>query len=85
MDKTAIIDLIKKSLVETLKLPVATPIPTDIVLRDDFGLDSMSSLSFLIKLENHIPGFIVNPETLEENDLDTIETVYAYIQKSIGS
>ncbi|MDP1574042.1 MAG: hypothetical protein Q8L78_03790 [Coxiellaceae bacterium] len=48
-------------------------------LRNDLQLDSMSSLMFLMKLEENIPGFLVDPETLQMSDLETVSSVVNYV------
>ena len=48
-------------------------------LRNDLQLDSMSSLMFLMKLEENIPGFLVDPETLQMSDLETVSSVISYV------
>jgi acyl carrier protein len=82
MTKEETIAIIKMTLFEVLRLPDGTCIDETSSLRDDLGIDSMSSLALLVKLENHIPGFNVDPETLEEEDLSTVFSVYNYIQRT---
>ena len=53
-------------------------------LKDDLGLDSMTSLTFLMALEDMIEGFIVDPETLEVNDLESIETITSYVERQLA-
>lgn len=50
-------------------------------LRDDLGLDSITSLSFLMALEDEIEGFTVNPETLNMDDLDCVGTIENYVRR----
>lgn len=48
-------------------------------LKKDLQLDSMSSLMFLMKLEENISGFIVDPDTLQMKDLETVSSVVQYV------
>lgn len=54
-------------------------------LKEEVGLDSMTSLTFLMALEEEIKGFSVDPETLESHDLETIKSVAFYIEKQLNS
>lgn len=74
---------IKLALVETLNLDSNHGIENHSKLKDDLGLDSMSSLTFLMKLEETIDDFNVDPETLEMEDLMTVESINHYIAKQI--
>ena len=79
--KQKIIDHVKQVLLESLKLPASDEINLNTRLKEDLGLDSMSSLTFLMALEDAIDGFTVNPETLDVNDLITVESISNYIHK----
>lgn len=76
-------ETIRSALVEVLKLDPSVTISTDSKLKDDLGLDSMSLLTFLMQLEEKIEGFVVDPETLEIADLETVRTVTGYVEKQI--
>ncbi len=52
-------------------------------LKDDLGLDSMSSLTFLMALEDNIDGFVVNPDNLEVEHLTTVETIANYVNQQL--
>ncbi len=70
---------IKEALRKTLNLsPIETINPTT-QLKDDLGLDSMSSLTFLLALEDSISGFRVDPDTLEMEDLSTLDSITDYV------
>ncbi|PIZ04947.1 MAG: hypothetical protein COY58_01390 [Gammaproteobacteria bacterium CG_4_10_14_0_8_um_filter_38_16] len=71
--------LVKKALAESLNFSDIASIKTDDHLRDDLQMDSMSSLMFLMKLEENIEGFFVDPETLQMRDLETVSSVVNYI------
>ncbi len=74
---------IKKALANALNLNETQAIQEDSRLKEDFGLDSMTSLTFLMELENNIPGFIVDPENLEMEDLDTVRSVAQYVNTQL--
>lgn len=53
-------------------------------LREDLGLDSITSLTFLMALEEVIEGFIVDPETLNMDDLECVQTIAKYVECQIA-
>lgn len=72
------------ALVKTLKLKnISIKDHTD--LRSELGLDSMSSLIFLMKLEETIAGFEINPDTLDSNSLKTVNTITQYVISELKS
>lgn len=75
--------LVKQALLSALHFSNITEINIHDRLREDLHLDSMSSLMFLIKLEEFIPGFYVDPETLHANDLETISSVIRYVNSQM--
>lgn len=77
--------MVKNALAETLNLSNINGIESMHRLRDDLQLDSMSSLMFLMKLEESIEGFYVDPETLKMKDLETVSSVTNYINMQIYS
>ncbi|MGH8485182.1 MAG: phosphopantetheine-binding protein, partial [Pseudomonas sp.] len=62
-----------------LKLPEHTAIHADSRLRDDLGLDSLTSMELLISLEDDIEGFFVNPDTIAPGHFNTVATLAGYI------
>ncbi|MEG0860767.1 MAG: phosphopantetheine-binding protein [Pseudomonas sp.] len=62
-----------------LKLPEHTVINSDTHLRDNLGLDSLTSMELLISLEDEIEGFFVNPDTLVPGHFNTVATLAGYI------
>ena len=76
--------LVIETLAETLKLKDLSKIKAEDNLRDDLGLDSMSSLTFLINLEEKIKGFYVDPDTLGTDYLLTVNTIISYVNKQIN-
>lgn len=84
MQKEEIIDIVKTALVKTIKLSESTDVDINASLKDEYGLDSMSSLVFLMELEESITGFNVNAETLEEKHLTNISSVVDYIELELS-
>jgi diaminopimelate decarboxylase/acyl carrier protein len=52
-------------------------------LRDGLGVDSMTSLTFLMALEDSIPGFVVDADTLEPEHFRTIGTISDYVLQQL--
>jgi acyl carrier protein len=77
-----IINVINKALCDTLNLPVENIIKENTRLCD-LGLDSMSTLSFLMALEDGINDFVVDPDRLDTKDLETVGTVISYVSSEI--
>ena len=73
-----------QTLVETLKLKDASQVKMEDNLRDDLGLDSMSSLTFLINLEEKIAGFHVDPDTLDADYFLTVGAMTNYVEKQLS-
>lgn len=63
----------------TLMLPNNKPIYANSHLRDDLGLDSLTSMELLVGLEDSIEGFFVNPENIEPKHFNTVETMASYV------
>lgn len=80
-----IVEKIKLALSKALDGKSLDNISINAKLREDLGLDSMSSLTFLMTLEELIQGFSVDPETLEAKDLESIATVSSYVEARINS
>lgn len=74
---------IKGVLMKTLNLTSIETINGDSKLKDDLGLDSMSSLTFLLALEDSIIGFKVDPDTLEMEDLATLDSITNYVYEEV--
>lgn len=75
-----ILSAIKDALKSTLNLNEETQILQNTKLKEDLGLDSMSTLTFLIALEESIDGFIVDPDLLDIGDLETVASVENYVK-----
>ncbi|PHM39076.1 acyl carrier protein [Xenorhabdus mauleonii] len=48
-------------------------------LRDDLGLDSMATLTFLMSLEDNVDNFTIDANTLEGHHVETIGTICNYV------
>lgn len=77
--------LVKNALASTLNFSDIASINENHHLKKDLQLDSMSSLMFLMKLEETIDGFYVDPETLQMQDLETVSSVVRYINMQMFS
>ncbi len=77
--------LVKNALASALSFTNIESIDSSSHLKNDLQLDSMSSLMFLMKLEETIEGFYVDPETLEMRDLETVSTIVNYVDMQLIS
>jgi acyl carrier protein len=78
-----ILNAVSKTLRDTLNLTETETISTDSRLKEDLGLDSMSSLTFLMALEESITGFYVDPDTLEPDHLADVKSIVSYVQHQL--
>ena len=78
-----VLENVKSALVKTLNLKQEKNIDLNTKLKDELGLDSMSSLTFLIALEENIKGFIVDPDTLDADHLISVKTVIEYVKSEL--
>lgn len=79
----SILENIKTALAQALNLSDSSKILPQTRLKEELKLDSMTSLTFLMALEESIPGFQVDPDTLTESALETVETVMQYVESSL--
>jgi acyl carrier protein len=79
----SILENIKTALAQALNLSDSSKILPQTRLKEELKLDSMTSLTFLMALEESIPGFQVDPDTLTESALETVETVTQYVESSL--
>lgn len=68
-----------------LNIPSSAKLLASTALRDDLGLDSMSTLTFLMALEDSIEGFLIDANTLEATDVETIGSVVRYIERQLNA
>lgn len=52
-------------------------------LRNDLHVDSMGAIMLLIRLEETIDGFYVDPETCCSADLETVSSITDYIDRQL--
>lgn len=76
-------EMVCKTAKETLNLSHINRITLDTKLKDDLGLDSMSTLSFLMSLEENTDDFVVDPDTLDTAHLETVGTLLQYMSNEI--
>ena len=79
MNYQQIVVQVREALAKTLNIALDDEIHVKAKLKEDLGLDSMSSLSFLLELEETIQGFSVDPDTLESSHLETVESIANYV------
>ncbi len=79
MNQLELTNVIKSGLVDSINKNEMSQINLDSHLKNDLGLDSLSSMFFLTYLEENIPNFNVNPDTIEARSFNTVETIYEYI------
>jgi hypothetical protein len=65
MDRRSVIEIVKRVLAEITHNDAVADMDMNTSLKDDLGIDSMTSLVFLMALEDNIPGFVVEADTLE--------------------
>jgi len=81
--KKEIMEIVTGGLIQVLELDGGMQIRPDSHLRDELGLDSLSSMEFLVYLEDEIEGFVVNAETIEARSFNTVETISNYVYTEI--
>ncbi len=81
--KPNLIEQIKLALSKSLNGKIIEHITEQTKLRDDLGLDSITSLTFLMALEEVIEGFIVDPDELNMDDLTSVKTIMQYINRQL--
>ena len=82
-------DNARDQLITILKTVVTIPEDIDlndqVSLRDDLGMDSLASLTFLMELEESIEHFTINPDNLEESHFQSIGAMADYIHTNVAS
>ncbi|WP_415721337.1 acyl carrier protein [Photobacterium ganghwense] len=68
----------------TITVPEDIQLTENTSLRDDLGMDSLGSLTFLMELEESIDGFSINPESLEERHFSSIGAMVDYIVDNVA-
>lgn len=83
MQYEVLVKTVKEILAKTLNTIPAEEIHMTSKLKEDLGLDSMSSLTFLMALEDNINGFLVDPDTLDTSNLDNVESITQYVSSQL--
>lgn len=76
--------VVLNALRDILTVAADKPIYADTHLRDELGLDSLSSMELLVSLEDGIDGFGVNADTIEAKHFNTIATLAEYVDQTIS-
>ena len=84
MEKHELFTIIKDVLAVVIRNPEVKNVSHDTKLKDEIGLDSMTSLMFLLALEDKLK-FSVDPATLKVSDFYSIETICNYVENQIKS
>jgi acyl carrier protein len=75
--------LVKNALARTLNFSDTAAIQKHHHLKKDLQLDSMNSMMFLIKLEEMIDGFWVDPLTFKMKHLETVSSIVEYVNAQL--
>ncbi len=81
--ETIILNVIKDGLMDSIPNLNRDTISLESHLKNDLGIDSLSSMFFLTYLEDNINGFEVNADTIEAKHFNTLQTIYNYVQSEI--
>ncbi|WP_271781920.1 acyl carrier protein [Aquimarina algiphila] len=79
MDTHKILDIIKEGLLDSIPNITKEQIKMDSHLKNDLGIDSLSSMFFLTYLEDNINKFEVNADTIEARHFNTLQTIFDYV------
>ncbi|CAM1368514.1 acyl carrier protein [Tenacibaculum xiamenense] len=84
MSNSNILTIVKDGLIDSIPNLEYDAIKLDSHLKNDLGIDSLSSMFFLTYLEDNIKGFEVNPDTIEARHFNTLQTIFDYVLKSLN-
>ncbi len=79
MNTQHILNTIKDALLDSIPNITKEQIVIDSHLKNDLGIDSLSSMFFLTYLEDNIQGFVVNADTIEARHFNTVQTIFEYV------
>ena len=79
MDRESIVETVKRVLADITHNNAIADANVATTLKEELGIDSMTSLVFLMALEDNIPGFMVDADTLEADHFRTISTICDYV------
>lgn len=83
-DHADIHDQVKAVLAEIINDESVKDMSLDTSLKYDLGIDSMTSLTFLMALEDAIDGFVVDVDTLDGEYFETIGTICNYVKMQLN-
>lgn len=84
MDNDLIMDKVKRVLADITHDESVLGMGPETQLREELGIDSMTSLTFLMALEEQIPGFVVDASTLEAEHFQTIGSICQYVRMQLA-
>ena len=79
MDYNSIVDIVKRVLADITNDEAVLSMGPHTLLKEELGIDSMTSLTFLMALEESVDGFVVDADTLEPEHFNTIGTICDYV------
>ncbi|GAA0722536.1 hypothetical protein GCM10009430_25050 [Aquimarina litoralis] len=79
MNTDIILDTIKNGLIDSIPNITKDQIVMGAHLKNDLGIDSLSSMFFLTFLEDNIQGFEVNADTIEAKHFNTLKSIFEYV------
>lgn len=80
-----LIVIIKNILAKELNVESLDELNVSTSLRDELGLDSMATLTFLMSLEDNIENFTIDANTLEGHHVQTIGSICEYVNSRLAS
>ncbi|AZQ38777.1 MULTISPECIES: acyl carrier protein [Streptomyces] len=83
MDNTAVVESVETALTDVLEREVSG-LTAEQRLFEDLHLDSTSVMEMLMFLEDRL-GIVIDPETLDMDDFQTVGTLTAYLQRLLGA
>lgn len=84
MDHASVIEVVRSVLANITRNDAVREMRLDTSLKDELSIDSMTSLTFLMALEDAIENFVVDADTLEAEHFDTIGTICEYVFLQLG-
>ncbi|MCZ7428779.1 acyl carrier protein [Micromonospora sp. WMMA1949] len=85
VQESELIDTVKRVLADVTHNDAVLDMDLDTQLREDLGIDSMTSLTFLMALEDAVDGFFVDATTLEAEHFQTIGSIYEYVRTQLSA
>ena len=85
VQESELIDTVKRVLADVTHNDAVLDMDLDTQLREDLGIDSMTSLTFLMALEDAVDGFFVDATTLEAEHFQTIGSIYEYVRAQLSA